>query len=541
MKKLFKTIMSVALAATMTFSIVGCGGNADGGAQDLQIYVLNQGYGVDWAYTIKDAFIAESWVQDKYPNLNVTIEENDQRAFANSKMSAQKDNYFDILFGNTMTGFYGDDTQVLELTDLVYNKEVPGESVLYKDKMINSTRMSYVYVQPSDPNATERYYGVPWQGGTAGILYNEEMLAEYELEVPRTTDEFLACCEAVAVANRSKDDKDKTKKYAILASMEAQYWDMHMLDTWWAQYDTIQGYIDFYEGRDEDGMRTNAIFDRKGRLEALKVFEQFMDNSKGYISPRAFADLFMVAQQSYLLGASLFYCNGDWFSKEMESSVELLESNGQTLPTIKMMRTPVLSSIAIDQCDTIENDAELSALIKAIDNGSLELKGEGYEVNQADFDRIVEARFTTDGVGGGTVAGIIPVYAEAKDVAVDFFRFMASDKGIIAYAKGSAGATLDYKCNIAEKYPDDFATFPALAQEKIKYFNDANHEIRLVPAAQSFALFNYADLKPFVDDKYWAALTAKAKEKTAEDFFNETKKAWDEKKFNDALSKAGLN
>ena len=36
-------------------------------------------------------------VKDKYPNLNVTIEENDQRAFANSKMSAQKDNYFDIL------------------------------------------------------------------------------------------------------------------------------------------------------------------------------------------------------------------------------------------------------------------------------------------------------------------------------------------------------------------------------------------------------------------------------------------------------------
>lgn len=85
-----------------------------------------------------------------------------------------------------------------------------------------------------------------------------------------------------------------------------------------------------------------------------------------------------------VMGQGVFMANGDWFDNEMRSFCEGLEQTQGYCDTVKLMKTPVISSI-IDQTPTIENDAELSALISAIDAGETALKGEGYDVSQEGF------------------------------------------------------------------------------------------------------------------------------------------------------------
>jgi hypothetical protein len=85
----------------------------------------------------------------------------------------------------------------------------------------------------------------------------------------------------------------------------------------------------------------------------------------------------------------------------------------------------------------VENDIELRALVRAIDNGNTELTGEGYSVTQADYNRVKEARciVTTRYSSGAR----IPSYAAAKEVAIDFLRFGATDIAQEALMKKAYG------------------------------------------------------------------------------------------------------
>ena len=62
-----KKVLAISLGAMMaTACFAGCAGkdaSTAGGEQKLQIYVLEQGYGRDWATNLKNAFMQQSWVQ----------------------------------------------------------------------------------------------------------------------------------------------------------------------------------------------------------------------------------------------------------------------------------------------------------------------------------------------------------------------------------------------------------------------------------------------------------------------------------------------
>ena len=94
------------------------------------------------------------------------------------------------------------------------------------------------------------------------------------------------------------------------------------------------------------------------------------------------------------------------------------------LCALVMVKMPIISSIV----DTLENknmtDAELSAVIDAIDAGETSYPG----VSQKDFDRLVEARRMVYSATFDHCAGI-PARAKNKDLAKDFLEFMASDMG----------------------------------------------------------------------------------------------------------------
>lgn len=525
-----KKLVSISLGAICAMTCVagvGCtGGDAStaGGAQKLQIYVLEQGYGQDWAHNLKAAFMKQDWVKEKYPELEVELTINDNIGFASNQMqNGKKYNGFDILFGtDSLSSYYGT-REVLDLTESVYNKEVPGETILYKDKLNESA--GYTFAKEKEDGT--HYYATPYFIGQYGIIYNVNELQKYTNEVPRTTDELIAVCNKIKAAN----------KYAFVWGNDASYWSKEggILEVLWAQYNGVEAYDNYFNGVDRGALSVN-IFKQKGRLYALEVLSQILNKNNGYYNVDVVNnDAYTLAQQKFYLGDAVFHYNGDYFIDENKESVKQLQQANLNPSEVIMMRMPILSKV-IEKCDSIANDAELSALIKAIDNGSVALSGEGYEVNQDDFDKILEARGIVGTVG--PAPAIIPAYADAQEVAIDFLRFMATNEGIAEYAKGTNGSTIDFKCDLSQTHPDVFNDLSQFHKERLGYLNADNLKIYVLRKGSTYPLGAYGGVTVVAAEKWHNELMSG---RTAQALYDETLTKWDNRAFEAALAASGIS
>lgn len=230
------------------------------------------------------------------------------------------------------------------------------------------------------------------------------------------------------------------------------------------------------------------------------------------------------------------YVNGDWFSSEM---LDIMQKKGENAPKIKMLRTPVISKLG-DKLGITEQ--ELSALVSYVD-----AVGEGKEVEVPEFtstknysqqrviNAVKEARSIVYTLGNSHSA-IIPEYAVAKDVAVDFVRFMATDAALDAFAEKTVGATLPFKHTISGEL---YSKLALAQQSRIDYFQSANGIHTLVDP-QSFPLVRYGGLTPFLSERFYQQFSAQNNTKTPANYMSEMKETWGSDKFNNALKSAGL-
>lgn len=194
-------------------------------------------------------------------------------------------------------------------------------------------------------------------------------------------------------------------------------------------------------------------YNQQGRLESYTVIENLIGYGK-YAMDDCNDISHMSSQVRFFDGEAVMMVNGGWLENEVNElySGEIPFSPG-------LMKAPVISSIR-NQCDSIENDAELSKLVAAIDSGSTSLNGEGYNVSQEDFDRVYDARQLLYYAGEAHNA-FIPTTGHNPELAKEFLKFMYSDEGVNAYLNSCSGAVLpienfDYKDNtvIQENYTD---------------------------------------------------------------------------------------
>jgi len=547
-KKLFTKIAVIVLSIMLCLPAVACGEkNNEVAGQTLNIYLLEQGYGRDWLTNTIASFKEQSWVKEKYPQLEIKTTINDDITFASSQMGLEKKNKYDILFGSLLNGYYGSD-RLVNLTEKVYNAKIPGENVTYGEKLNESSKGAFAYYDMNSATGEPEYYAVPYFGGMTGFIYNVEALASYNLEVPRTTDEFYRVAVTIRDANKAKyANNDASAQYVFQQSNDAPYWQKHGLETWWVQYEGVDAYDDFYNGIVND-QRSVDIFKQKGRLESLKIFEKLLNYDEQFVNPSSFNEKFMPAQTAFMQGSAVFHFNGDWFTDEMKEIKQSLVSAGKTIPTLKMMKTPIISSI-VEKCTTItgENggtaDAELSALVKAIDAGSTSLSGEGYNVNQKDFDKVYEARrivVSTNSGADSLASAVIPSVSDAQDLAVDFLLFMASDEGIKQYCKGASGATIDFTFNLKESAPELYESLEPLHRDRIEYMLNSVNPAIVLKDRTGYPLSVYGNVKPFIDTQYYGVFVAKGNKVTAQDFYDNTIKQWTPAAWEKALQAAGL-
>lgn len=529
MKKFFATMMSVIMTGSLVLC-TGCGkgsGKSGSGsdANTLEIFLTDAGYGTDWCYELKELFAKQDWVKEKYPGLEIKISTSDDQTLAQSKLSAgEKSNNYDLLFGIGMSEYYGKNGPLMDLTESVYNTKVPGEDVLFKDKMEDSFLASFGFTETGSTDVA--YYATPWVGGMEGILYNEDLFTANGLKVPNTTDELAGVCAAYKA--KGKDN------YSFIQSYDANYFD-YLFFVWWAQYEGVEEYENYFNGINNDTYSTR-IFEQKGREYSLEVFEKLLDYDKGYVNPLSFTQKFVISQSSFINGDALMHANGDWFSSEM---LDIIESKGDAAPHIKMMRTPVISRLGEKLGITDQELSDIVAYVDAIGAGQdAKVPGftssKGYTTEKV-VDAVKEARSVVYTIGNAHSA-VIPNYAAAKDVAADFLCFMATDEALDMFAQKTVGATLPFKHKLSKEIYDGLA----LAQQsRIDYFQSENGIHTLIDP-QSFPLVRYGGLTPFLSEHFYQQFASQGNTKTPADYMQEMRESWNNDKFSNALKTAGL-
>lgn len=536
MKRILSFITGVCILLAGGLS-VGCAKTVPNDENTLEIYCLDKGYGVEWCKDLIELFKQQDWVKQKYPELNVAFSSNDVSSFGESKLRAgARNNTIDLMFSIlSKTSYAGKNSQgeetLVNLTESVYQKEVPGENILFEDKVFDSYNISNQYAS-AETSGEPQYYFVSWASGMNGILYNEDILNSLGISVPNTTQELIDACEKIMDL---KDNKEGLydKGYSFIQSHD-DYW-ANLFPIWWAQYEGIDGYYDFYNGIYENRL-SSMIFTQQGRVESLKVFESILDYDKGWYNPSSQRFDFMTAQTMFLQGNGVFHVNGDWFDNEMRKTAEALKEEEGLDYSIKMMRTPIVSGI-ISELDSVEDDKELSALISAIDAANPSLSGDGYDVSSNDYNRVKEARAIVGTLGVNHTA-YIPSYATAKNIAIDFLRFMGTDVAINSYMKSTGGADLPFIYDVTEKDPALYEQLSDFQKSRIDYFNQ--FEIEVLPSSTGFPLAVYGGVGAFINTDYTTVFAASGNTKTPQDFYNETLSYWTESRWTTAISQAGL-
>lgn len=339
----------------------------------------------------------------------------------------------------------------------VYNYVPEGETRPIKEKMIDSYEEFFNM-------GDDVYYVMPWMGGYTGIVYNSKMFDNYKWDVPRTTDELFELCDKIVATDAKSTNKNSKGQSIDIAPfsfcLEDSYWEYVYLQ-WWAQYDGVERFNRFFEGKDENGNYSPTVAASDGRLETLKVLDGVLGTYKmesGTKKPRSniycdptLATRSYIDTQSTFLNAegarvnlngattSAMMPNGDWLENEMYANFSNKIENGEV--EFKIMKTPLISAIAKKTSfkNASDADAKLRELVNYIDGGK---QGEKPAfATDDDIKTVEDAR----GIGSsiGYRSGVyVPAFATAKETAKDFLKFMYSDEAIRINALASRGTNL---------------------------------------------------------------------------------------------------
>lgn len=386
----------------------------------LNIMVPDSYYSDSYIRWVAKAFTAKTGIQT---NVKSTPTEKEYK-----KAFLEKTAEYDIYIMETDVYSLLDGESLLASYDDVYNAQVPGESVLFKDKMKDEyERYSRVY----DKDGGAHYYSVPAHDSITSFVIQQDVWQD-EWEIPVTTDELLSLAQTI---------KDTEGGYTpfIYSSQASYWWDVASL--WVTQYqglDDMYGEKGFWAGYDEKGNRYVAeMWQRQGFLEALTVLDELVKDENGY---------------QHELSEKIDYTTADGYFMQPENKIAMMP-NGDWIYNLflftgfpdanwEMIATPVVSAIRNHpDCEgTIGSDMELSALIKAIDQGSTALTGDGYLVSQKAFDKVFQARnIYSSGSWIKDYAIVSPAWTDAKKLVNAFLLYLASEEGQIKYVEGSGG------------------------------------------------------------------------------------------------------
>ena len=497
-----KKVLCILLGALLLFSATGCKKRVDNSSNTIEIYVFEGGYGTAWLKAMEPVF------EDK-TGYNVEIsamgaqDNTDTMIRAGSSMTTDLfivsdtvwDKYIDL--GSKVASGY---ECALEPLDSVYEAEIDNGTTTVGEKMRDDWR-EYFYVDESYALGGH-YYSMPWATGVLTMCYNKDIFDTNGLDhEPRTANELLEYCNTL---------KGKGVK-ALVYSATSRYWD-ELFNTWWVQYEGINGRENFFNCRLGDNMPSDPnlamqIFDQEGIYEALYTVQQLIAPSNGYAIAESEYMEATAAQIDFFDGKAAMMPNGDWLENEMNSEM----AEGMDIGNILPMQMPIISALSdklsywsldasytearekklLTETKFKEYDDNLRALVDYVDGvegAALPTYGTEEDV-KADAAIVAESRKVQSSYGTRHSCAI-PSYATGKEAAKEFLIFMASDEGLKIYAENTSGSTPPYKFDY-ENW-EGYSSMSNFAKKKQEIIDNST----IIPAEKKYKTSFVGELTP---------------------------------------------
>lgn len=367
-----KKIISLLCCFVMLFTVGvfgACQPNTMGGYA-LTIAYDAGGYGTDWIENAITKFCAAEGLDRSQVYLEA---EKGYTDTINDKLSTNTQ-IRDLIIGTGGTVQFWGAMGYLEPIDDVLESNL-STGVKIKDALLNPKTIDAGLYDG-------HYYGFPASAsGAWGIYYNASMFEEKGWTVPTTFAELKTLCAKIYRDCVSDVENENDRIYPFVCSSDINnYWDFVVMN-WVVQLmgiDAYNEYIRFDKEESRGNFTAETVYAqaKQGALEAWK--EIAIDNEHWIVTN---SSDFLAAQMLFAQGKIAMMPNGDWFEKEVSSS----------LPedmNIAIMKTPYLENAKTDE------------------------DGNPIDVN----------------FSGGGSGWIIPKAASNKPMAKKFLKFMAEEE-----------------------------------------------------------------------------------------------------------------
>ena len=403
MKKLVKILAFILTAVVAMSFATGCKKSVPETEYDVELALWEAGNGRLFLDKTIEAF------KVKHPEINIHVKASAE-VQTGDLTSGVSINSVD-LYMTTMDGWVGY-TEYLEPLDDVLNATVDGVKLKTK---FDQNILNYANTSPTDG----KVYVLPWATSINGLVYNNDLFVEHGYKVPRTTNEL----KTIVTAATDKKNTDNKNPNAFIHY--SSYW-YYLVSAWQAQYDGVEAYLDSWMLKHKGQENSLATFTDKtgGRYKAYETLYELLA-PRGVLYNGSNGLDHTGAQTIFLNGRALMMPNGSWVENEMKSL--------NTGADIRMMKTPVISSIA-PKLGINENI--LSVFVADIDGEADTLTAQEQQLlatakaNYQDAYNAVAAIRNVAFTEGAQHHAFIPNYASAKEAAKTFLEFYYSDEAI---------------------------------------------------------------------------------------------------------------
>ena len=314
MKKLAK-IFSLVMATMMLLPVAACGGgNKDkeeneglklkvnaNATKEITFEYLKAGFGNDPYIAVANAYM------ERHPDVQVNT-------FANREIVGTTP--MNIEAGQGVSDVYSfpydhikmwiSDGWLEDLTDLCNQQTLDGRTML--ESMTGNAAQAI--------SSGGRIYGIPEYTSVTGFVYNQELFAKYNWQIPQTTKELEDLCVKILADTNGQVSP-------ITWCKDAEGYLYFATENWISQYAGVENMDKFYDYESyeiyamEDNTVGSLYTAKKLALENLVKFFKPMEEG-GYAANNSRTTSNGSAQLAVMEGDCAMMLNGSWFYNEMK-------------------------------------------------------------------------------------------------------------------------------------------------------------------------------------------------------------------------------
>ena len=443
-----KKVAALLLSAACAFSaLTACGGMGNGGgkvkaeATEIVVKCRRAGFGTDWLYELKGKFEA-AYAQQGYKVKILTPDNSIKDETVIKELALGYDSVgVDLYITSGATpdkvGALGDYGVLVEdLGEIVYNQPAIAYDGTEEEKLVSEK------VSPDTLDYMTDSYGVQyaycWAQTSGGLVINTRKLAEYNLEIPKTTNEMFDCFDKIYCGTNGIKGSIYSGTYPITYIPGGNGYALVFLYTMLAQYDG-EFFNEFwtFQTKDEMGAVTNlsdeeclALYEDETLEKMMEVAYRAFDMKIS--APGSLSQTVDQAQAKVMgdIDGAVFMFNGDWMLNEVKLNYRnrLNDIDFVNFPVISSLGTKLFGAGTAYNFDDAKCEELLSYLVGLVDeNKDIDEMVEsvktnkGVELAEEDVKEVARARGVTYSRGVEHVAYITKNSAK-KDIAALFLR-----------------------------------------------------------------------------------------------------------------------